>query len=255
MLELAGADPSAPASAFQDCLPTSSTDQRHVVGRMNDEQKRSVSLALLASTAGSMDAIAFLTLGNVFTSAMSGNTVLLGLSLGQGRLSAASYAFVAFIGYVVGAASGALPLRAPARSIEWTLTAEILFLAAFALLWIVRGGATTPIEIYVLIILSAVAMGLQGAVGRAIGIPGVPTIVITSTLTAIIGTIAEQAMSHDRPALSQSTRHQITTFASYLLSAIVAGFAVAHSPGFVPLIPLAMAVTLTTGLALRRLQL
>jgi uncharacterized membrane protein YoaK (UPF0700 family) len=222
---------------------------------MNDEQKRSVSLALLASTAGSMDAIAFLTLGNVFTSAMSGNTVLFGLALGQGRMSAASYALVAFVGYVVGVASAALPLRAPARHIERTLMVEILFLAAFALFWTVRGGPTTPIEIYALITLSAIAMGLQGAVGRAVGIPGVPTIVITSTLTAIVGTIAERAISHDRPALSQSTRHQITTFASYLASAIVGGFAVSHSPTIVPFIPFAAAVTLAAGLTLGPLRL
>ena len=222
---------------------------------MNDEQKRSVSLALLASTAGSMDAIAFLTLGNVFTSAMSGNTVLFGLALGQGRMSAASYALAAFVGYVVGVAGAALPLRTPERGIERTLFVKTLLLAAFALLWTALGGPASPIEIYALIVLSAVAMGLQGAVGRVVGIPGVPTIVITSTLTAIVGTIAERAISRDRPALAHSTRHQLTTFASYLASAIVAGFAVSHWPGIAPFIPLAVAVTLTSGLMLRLLRL
>ena len=222
---------------------------------MNDEHKRGASLGLLASTAGSMDAIAFLTLGNVFTSAMSGNTVLFGLALGQGRLSAASYALVAFVGYVVGVAGAALPLRIPDKGIERTLLIKTLFLAAFALLWTALGGPTTPIEIYTLIVLSSVSMGMQGAVGRVVGVPGVPTIVITSTLTAIVATITERTISHDRPALPHSTQHQIATFASYLVGAIVAGFAVSHWPAVAPFIPLAVAVTLTSGLTLRLLRL
>ena len=222
---------------------------------MNDEQKRGTSLALLASAAGSMDAIAFLTLGNVFTSAMSGNTVLFGLALGQGRISAASYSLAAFVGYVVGVAGATLPLRTPVRGIERTLFVKTLFLAAVALLWTALGGPTTPIEIYALIILSAVAMGLQGAIGRVVGVPGVPTIVITSTLTAIVGTIAERAISRDQPALAHSTRHQMATFASYLAGAVVAGFAVSHWFGIAPFIPLAVAVTLSAGLALGLLRL
>src|SRR3954451_15728496 len=154
---------------------------------MDDEHDRGIALALMSFTAGSMDAIAFLTLGDVFTSAMSGNTILLGLALGAGRISAAWHSLAAFVGYVAGVAGAALPLRTPTRGIERTLALETLFLAAFAGLWTACGGPVTS-SVYGLIILSAIAMGLQGAVGRAIRIPGIPTIVITSTWTAIVGT-------------------------------------------------------------------
>jgi Protein of unknown function (DUF1275) len=43
-----------------------------------------VGLALLGFASGSMDALAFFNLGEVFPSAMTGNTALLGLALGQG---------------------------------------------------------------------------------------------------------------------------------------------------------------------------
>ena len=78
-----------------------------------------------------------------------------------------------------------------------------------------------PPEIYALIILSAIAMGLQGAVGRAIRIPGIPTTVITSTLTAIIGTVAERLLAGDRPIFTAPTRLQIGSFLAYLASAVV----------------------------------
>jgi uncharacterized membrane protein YoaK (UPF0700 family) len=222
---------------------------------MNDENDRGIALGLLSFAAGSMDAIAFLTLGDVFTSAMSGNTILLGLALGQGRMSAASHALAAFVGYVVGVAGAALPLRTPSRGIERTLVLEALFLAAFAGLWTARGGPVSPPEVYVLIILSAIAMGLQGAVGRAIRIPGIPTIVITSTLTAIVGTFAERVLARDRPALAAPTRQQIGTFLIYLASAVVTGFAVSRWLAVLPFVPLAVMLALASGLRLRLLRL
>jgi len=222
---------------------------------MSDERNRGIAVALLAFTAGSMDAIAFLTLGEVFTSAMSGNTILFGLALGQGRMSAASHALAAFIGYVIGVAGAGLPLRTPTRGIEQTLVLEALFLAAFAGLWAARGGPTNPLDVYALITLSAVAMGLQGAVGRKVGIPGIPTIVVTSTLTAIIGAIAERALARARPVLAGPTRQQIGTFVTYLISAVIAGFAVSHWLAVVPFVPLAVSATLALGLRLRLLRL
>lgn len=222
---------------------------------MNEEHNRGIALALLSFTAGSMDAIAFLTLGDVFTSAMSGNTILLGLALGQGRMSAASHSLAAFVGYGIGVAVAALPLRTPTRGIGRTLVLETLLLAAFAGLWTAGGGPVSPPEVYALIILSAIAMGLQGAVGRAIGIPGIPTIVITSTLTAIVGTVTERVLTRDRPVLTAPTSQQIATFVVYLASAAVTGFAVTQLLPGLPFVPLASALALVLGLRTRLLRL
>lgn len=222
---------------------------------MNEEHNRGIALALLSFTVGSMDAIAFLTLGDVFTSAMSGNTILLGLALGQGRMSAASHSLAAFVGYGIGVAVAALPLRTPTRGIGRTLVLETLLLAAFAGLWAAGGGPVSPPEVYALIILSAIAMGMQGAVGRAIGIPGIPTIVITSTLTAIVGTVTERVLTRDRPVLTAPTSQQIATFLVYLASAAVTGFAVTQSLPGLPFLPLASALALVLGLRTRLLRL
>ena len=66
-----------------------------------------VGLALLGFASGIMDALAFFNLGEVFPSAMTGNTALLGLALGQGHVVAASRPFVAFVGFLTGAAAAA----------------------------------------------------------------------------------------------------------------------------------------------------
>jgi uncharacterized membrane protein YoaK (UPF0700 family) len=219
-----------------------------------DERDRGAALALLSFTAGSMDAIAFLTLGEVFTSAMSGNTILLGLALGQGRMSAASHSLAAFVGYVVGVAVATLPLRKPARGIKWTLILEVLFLAVFAGLWTACGGPVGSFETYALIAFSAIAMGLQGAVGRAIRIPGIPTVVITSTLTAIVAALSERVLAGNRPVLATSTKQQIGTFLMYLVSAIVTGLAVSRWLVVLPYFPLVAALVLILGLRIRVLH-
>jgi uncharacterized membrane protein YoaK (UPF0700 family) len=218
------------------------------------EDDRGTALALLSFTAGSMDAIAFLTLGDVFTSAMSGNTILLGLAVGQGRMSAASHSLAAFVGYVAGVAVATLPLRTPTRGVEWTLILEVLLLVAFAGLWTACGGPVSPPAAYALIVLSAIAMGLQGAVGRAIRIPGIPTVVITSTLTAIVAGLSERVLAGNRPVLAASTKQQIGTFLMYLASAIVTGFAVSRWHAVLPYFPLAAALGLVLGLRLRVLH-
>jgi uncharacterized membrane protein YoaK (UPF0700 family) len=211
--------------------------------------RRGIALVLLSFTAGTMDAIAFLALGEVFTSAMSGNTILFGLALGQGHLAAASRSMAAFAGYVFGVAGAAVTLKAPDHGIRRTLGLELLLLVVFAGWWTVRGGVTDVPNPYGLIILSAVAMGLQGGIGRAVRVTGIPTIVITSTLTAIVGGLAERALAHQKPLASPVTRQQIATFAAYLVSAVIGGIAVWSGwLAVMPFVPLAAVLVLWMGL-------
>ena len=216
---------------------------------------RNIAIGLLSFAAGAMDAIAFLALGQVFTSAMSGNTILMGLALGQGRIFAALHSLAALVGYACGVAMAALPLRNRTRGIERTLDLEVLFLAAFAGYWTARGGPSDSLALYCLIVLSAVAMGLQGAVGRAIQIPGIPTIVITSTLTAIIGAFAEKVVNREQRRSSGPTRQQIVSFLAYLVSAVICGLALSQLYGLLPFVSLAVVLTLAAGLRLRILTL
>jgi hypothetical protein len=67
----------------------------------------------LAATSGATDAIGYLTLGHVFTSAMTGNLVLLGISLGHRNGERAGRVLVSLVCFMFGAAFGARIARSP----------------------------------------------------------------------------------------------------------------------------------------------
>lgn len=67
---------------------------------------RDVLVAALTFAAGLIDALSFLALGGVFSSFMSGNTVLLGLRIGLGDFPLALNSMVAILGYIAGVALG-----------------------------------------------------------------------------------------------------------------------------------------------------
>ena len=56
-------------------------------------------LVLLACVAGSVDVMSYYRLGNVFTANMTGNTVLLGLSIGQGNVASSLHRLAALAGF------------------------------------------------------------------------------------------------------------------------------------------------------------
>ena len=136
----------------------------HATNMMNPDPPKErleavdVGLALLSFASGSMDALAFFKLSEVFPSAMTGNTALLGLALGQGHLTQASRPFIAFAGFLAGAAlaSASVELwlhKFPTTRAVWRLlTLEACLLAVFALtrLFIDRPIADTAV--YALIV-------------------------------------------------------------------------------------------------------
>ena len=148
-------------------------------------------LLLLTLAAASVDAISYLGLGHVFTAMMTGNTVLLGLALAQGEVLAALRSILALIGFAIGVFVGAIIVERESYPAEWpaavtaALSFETIMLAIFAanftLFDSIRGGM-----IYLLIILSALAMGVQSAAVRRLGVPGIATTYITGTLTSLM---------------------------------------------------------------------
>src|SRR5829696_2046304 len=161
---------------------------RLLVRLSSPEKVRNAMLVLLSAAAGCVDAVSYLGLGHIFTANMTGNTVLLGLSLGQAHWQAALRSGVALVGFIVGVSFGTVIAgRDQERHAVWpvtvtvTLAVELAVLAAFALGFYLDGGAA-----YTLIVLAALAMGLQSTAVRRLGIPGVATTYITGTLTSMI---------------------------------------------------------------------
>ena len=145
-------------------------------------------LLLLACAAGGMDALGLLGLGGVFTSALSGNTILLGIAVVQGHLEEAVLCSVVFLGFIPGAVSGAILLRSVPRGSQWTsrvtgalaLESAVL-LVLVASFWLI-GNASTTASLALLIALSAFAMGLQYMTMFRLNVKGVTTTFVTSTV-------------------------------------------------------------------------
>jgi uncharacterized membrane protein YoaK (UPF0700 family) len=194
---------------------------------------------LLSVGAGVMDALSFLQLGHVFTSAMTGNAALLGLAIGQLRGTAALRALSAFAGFALGAAAAALILRRDAspRWLAAAFVAEAAFLAAFGVLWVVA-DRNASVPAHALILLSAFGMGVQGSTVRHFEIPGVTTTVFTTTLLTIVTAVLPRLTGRSG-RLPHGTWQQIGVLVAYASGAAVAGIAVLHGVGLVAFLPLA----------------
>ena len=213
-------------------------------------------LAALAMGSGATDVTSFLTLGDVFTSAMTGNTALLGIALGQGRILAATHSFSALVGFALGASLAAVMYhrmppsrRATVGAIRPLLLTEILCLAVFAAILTSTGAPAESVALYALILLSAIGMGIQGVVARHINSPGINTIVFTSTIISIVmsltGTLTRRSGSG---GVHPHTKRQIGMFLAYGFGALLAGILARSALAVVAWIPM-LAVLAALGLS------
>lgn len=167
---------------------------------------------LLTMAAGCVDAVSFLGLGQVLTAAMTGNTVLLGLALGQAELQAALRSTVAVIGFFAGVLIGASiverhpgPIWSPA--VAAALALELALLVVLAIVWHLGEGHPWVDHRFALIAAAGLAMGLQSAVAHRAGVAGIATTYVTGTLT----TLATRLMGWMRKRVPRDARVEETT--------------------------------------------
>jgi uncharacterized membrane protein YoaK (UPF0700 family) len=192
-------------------------------------------LLLTAFAAGAVDVISFATLGGVFASAMTGNFALLAYYVAQSDAQAAMGSVVALVGFAVGCALGVLQRRGRAQdqAMSLLLASEaglLLFFALYAM-WTPH-VAHAPSD-HLQILLLAVAMGLQAVIGQTISLT---TIVFTTTLTKLVGTIADSIANGDVSGL-KDVKIQSAVVVSYLFGALTAGALIVHKADEVALLP------------------
>jgi uncharacterized membrane protein YoaK (UPF0700 family) len=210
-------------------------------------------LTLMSFSSGCVDILSYRFLGQVFTSAMTGNVALMGLDLGQGEIGAASRNMTAFSGFISGLVVGALIMRhgADRRRLLTAALTEAALLLVFALGWQERG---VDAALYALIGLSAIAMGLQSALAHRIGMPSITTTYFTGTMTGIVfGLVGSPSSPH--PTIKR-TFWPLAALLSYIAGAVLAGWYTAgrSAPELSPLLPAipcaaALALALTIVLA------
>src|SRR5215510_10865906 len=211
-------------------------------------------LLMLTISAGSVDAIGYLGLGHVFTAMMTGNIVLLGLALAQGEVLAALRSIIALIGFAIGVFVGAIIVERESGPPEWpaavtgALCIEAFLLGIFGVIsWVIgtRSGV-----IYLLIILLALAMGVQSAAVRRLGVPGIATTYMTGTLTSVVTGLVGGRRAKDDAAVrarasfasrwERGVRLQLLSLVVYGTGAMVGGFAPSRGRLLVAVLPLAV---------------
>lgn len=190
---------------------------------------------------------------------MTGNTILLGISIGEGKLSSSMHSLTALMGFISGTFLGAFIVEK--KEAFWTsfimlsLKIETIIIAAFSALSFFYTASENSYLIYLTIALSAIAMGMQSATVRYLKIPGIVTTFITGTITSI-GMSVVQGMRKgfkkndgntlEIPGarnLEQRVELQAMVLLAYGATAVITGWIEYHGSKFLPALPLLLIIS------------
>jgi uncharacterized membrane protein YoaK (UPF0700 family) len=197
-------------------------------------------VVFLALTTGTVDAVSYLRLGKVFSSVITGNLALLGVSAGQRDAGLAVNAGLALAGYgtgvLVGGAFAGIPHKGQPtwpRRATLTLAVELLVLAGFSGGWLAAGGHPSGGPRLALLGVAAAAMGMQSTAVRRLG--PMSTTYLTSTLTGVLQALAVRRWPSE-------WQRSTGVLAAFVAGAVLGGLAALHDPPVVPaavMVPLA----------------
>jgi uncharacterized membrane protein YoaK (UPF0700 family) len=146
-------------------------------------------LLVLTLVTGIVDAVSYLTLGHVFVANMTGNVVFLGFAVADAKefsIGASLAATAAFLlGALAGGRIGSQAGRHRGRLLALSVRLEVLLVGAALATSLSAAVDSGGPAAYALIVLLALAMGLQNATARRLGVPDLTTTVLTLTLTGL----------------------------------------------------------------------
>jgi uncharacterized membrane protein YoaK (UPF0700 family) len=214
-------------------------------------RSRDLMLIALTVASGAVDAISYFGLGKIFSAFMTGNMVFLGFGIANlkepclpAALALSTFAAGSYLGLrtatVRSQENGSWP---PRMSVLLSLVA--IAEGGFLTVWFAAGGhPSTPLA-DVLIVLLSLAMGIQTAAVRSLGVQGVFTTAGTFTLVALASTFAGSRSRAEMPRL-------IGVLVGLVAGAVAGGLLVLHARNYAPALPLAITVAvILTGHVLR----
>jgi len=173
---------------------------------------------------GLVDATSYLKLGHVFVANMTGNVVFLGFGIaGAGGISvwASLTALGSFlIGGVVGGRIGARWPGDRGRHLTATTSTELLLVTGALTVAAFSTHHLGTESRYFVIVLLAIAMGVQNAAARKLAVPDLTTTVLTMTLT---GVAADAALAGGH---GSKIGRRALSIAAMLLGALIGGLLV-----------------------------
>jgi uncharacterized membrane protein YoaK (UPF0700 family) len=181
-------------------------------------------LFVLTIVTGLVDAVSYLKLGHVFVANMTGNVVFLGFAVAGAPDFSIPASLVAIASFLVGAVTGGrLASSMPEHRTRFFAIAILVKLALVGVALIVAIAMVEgDLVRYALIVLLALAMGLQNAAARFLAIPDLTTTVLTLTLTGLAADSTPAGGNNPRAG-----RRLLATGAMFL-GAAVGAFLVFH---------------------------
>lgn len=213
-------------------------------------------ILLFTWAAGCVDAIVYI-VAHVFTANMTGNAVLLGISLGRELSMATVHSLVALVTFTAGVVLGSILVGEKVHGIPWkgvriATVIETIVLALFTVVFFSPLHQTSELSLEALIILSGFAMGMQSATVKRLNLPGIATTYITGTMTSMIaglihhwGGEEEEGEKDESAGLNPSIALQAWVFVLYALAAVASAVVYKYWPTGVALLPFIAIVAVT----------
>lgn len=149
----------------------------------------------LASVAGFIDAVGFITLRGLFVAHMSGNSVKFAVYAGRGNLGAAAPAGIAVVLFVAGVALGTVAAELASRRRLRSVASVVIVIQAALVAAFMLYGSTLVVGhsvrghslsgFYVLAALAVLSMGIQTSALRQLGGRRINTTYVTGVLTTL----------------------------------------------------------------------
>ena len=181
-------------------------------------------LLTLTVVTGIVDATSYLKLGHVFVANMTGNVVFLGFGIaGAGGISvwASLTALGSFlVGGVAGGRIGSRWSSDRGRHLTAATSSELLLVVAALAVAAFSPHQVETASRYAIIVLLAVAMGIQNAAARKLAVADLTTTVLTMTLTGLA------ADSHLAGGRGSKLGRRGLSVAAMLLGALIGGLLV-----------------------------
>ena len=176
-----------------DQQPPPTDDATAEAERHRGERLRHLLVLVLAVNSGATDAIGFVGLGGVFTSVMTGNMVLLGVSISQWDGTLALHTLSAIACFALGCGIGARIAHLPrAEDPVWphavtrALAVELGVFLLFLVGWLVTGGEPGADDAAAAARGQRDRAGIQSSAIQRFGVSGLSTTYLTGTLTSVV---------------------------------------------------------------------
>ena len=204
----------------------------------------------LSFATGMYEAICFLTFGKVFTAAQTGNLVLLGIGVAGTRQPAGPNPVTVVISLAAFAAGAALAMpilkafdgdqgtednhifHAWPRRVSIALAIALILQVGFLAVWIT---AASPASLaYILMALSALALGLQANAIRSLHVPDVSTTAFTAAFIDLFSGLVTWSLT------AHSARRLAASMVGMAAGAFLGDWMLSHAHPYAPVVPAAV---------------